>query len=300
MFDPRKLKTISIRDRKSLVPTTDDVCEPAALSPEHAAGIDRLASRIIDARSRGEEVVLAMGGHAIKLQLGSYLSSMIREERWITAVAMNGAAAFHDMELAVFGETSEDVATELPAGRFGMADEPARLFNTCVYNAFSRNTSPGHELGSICMGSERSVLGAAFSRRVPVTIHPTIGADCVHMHPSAQGMAIGRCALQDFYEFCSLIQDAAVYINLGSAVTMPEVFLKAASIAINQGCDLSSLLTVNMDMIDHYRPRMNVIERLPGESIDIRDKHQNTIPALHRRLYEQGNISGPGRDAERS
>ena len=254
---------------------------------EAASRIERLADRMVSARRGGRPVALGMGAHPVKLGLGPHLVDLMRRGA-VTSVAMNGAAAFHDLELAVFGATSEDVARELPAGRFGFADEPPRLYNEAASRAAESGRGLGEALGE-CVSSraagERagfSILAEAHRLGVTLTVHVAIGADVMHLHPTADGAALGRASFTDFRRFLTVVENLAggVYVNLGSAVMMPEVFLKAVSVAINLGADLSGVVTANLDMLDHYRPRVNVIERIPGQGIDIRGRHEETLPAL--------------------
>ncbi len=252
-----------------------------------AAAIDRLAACIAAARRAGRPVALGMGAHAIKLGLGPHLADLI-DRGAITSVAMNGAAAFHDMELAVFGATSEDVATELPAGRFGFADEPARAYTEAAKAAADTGRGLGEALAELVTArapadrARHSVLAAASRAGLDATGHVAIGTDVVHAHPAAAGAALGAASCFDFRRFLAVVENLAggVYVNLGSAVLMPEGFLKAVSVAINLGADLSGLTTANLDMLDHYRTRVNVIERIPGQGIDVRGRHEVTVPAL--------------------
>jgi len=301
---PLDLSTLShfpFSERRSLV-SADVLREPppvgadfagaaSVMSGEGAAeaaeSIERLADRIVASRRAGGAVVVGMGAHAVKLGLGPHIADLM-ERGVVTAVAMNGACAFHDMELAVFGATSEDVATELPAGRFGFADEPSRFYNDAAGDAASTGRGLGEALARAVAeraagGRDRlSILATASRAGVPLTIHVAIGTDIVHAHPSASGAALGAATFVDFRRFLTTVRglEGGVYVNLGSAVLMPEVFLKAVSVAVHLGADLSGLTTANLDMLDHYRPRVNVIERPPGEGIGVRARHEESVPAL--------------------
>jgi hypothetical protein len=298
-IDLRGLKRFSIAERRSLVtfkhvavPTVNEKDFVGAASmiadADAAVGIDRLAHRLTDAVRRHAPVALGMGAHAIKLGLGAYIVDLIQRSA-TTAVAMNGAAAFHDLELALYGVTSEDVATSLAAGRFGMAEESADAFNEAARQAHGSSRGLGECLAEFVAShaaNERaggSILAACHRLGVPVTVHLSIGTDVTNMHPSADGAALGASSHFDFRRFCSVVAglSVGVYINLGSAVVMPEVFLKAVAVAINLGADLSGMTTANLDMLGHYRPSENVIRRMPGEGIDIRGRHEETLPALH-------------------
>jgi hypothetical protein len=281
---------------------------------EAASRIQRLAGLIVRARKGGRPVALGMGAHPVKLGLGPHLTDLMRRGV-VTSVAMNGAAAFHDLELAVFGATSEDVSRELPLGRFGFADDPARLYNEAAREAAAsdrglgevigesvarsadagRVSAPDSQSGAYLRRAARarfSILAEASRLGITLTVHIAIGTDVMHVHPTADGAALGASSFLDFRRFLTIVENlgGGVYVNLGSAVVMPEVFLKAVSCAVNLGADLSGVVTANLDMLDHYRPRVNVIERIsgalsgagrgPAEGIDIRGRHEETVPAL--------------------
>lgn len=255
--------------------------------PVAASRIEALAERIVAAVRGGRPVAFGMGAHAVKLLLGGMLADLL-ERGAITSVAMNGAAAFHDLELALFGATSEDVASELPRGRFGFAEESARAFNEAASLAYKSGRGLGEALAELVgrnAPAERarwSVLATCHRLAKTVTVHVAIGTDVVHMHPSADGAALGASSMLDFRRFCSVVANLAggVYVNLGSAVVMPEVFLKAVSLAFHLGRDISGLTTANLDMLDHYRPRENVLRRIGSYAIDIRARHEESLPAL--------------------
>jgi hypothetical protein len=297
-LDLSRLGHFPYSERRSLVsadclrappPAREDFAGPESLvsDPASASKIGRLAERIVESRREGRGVVFGMGAHAVKLGLGPFVVDLI-EAGAVTAVAMNGAAPFHDLELAVFGGTSEDVAEELPRGRFGFADEPAGLYNEAARGAAREGRGLGEVLAEEVASRappERarwSVLAACHRAGVPLTVHVAIGTDVVHLHPSADGAALGAASFLDFRRFLGTVAEleGGVYVNVGSAVVMPEVFLKAVSAAIRLGTDLSGLTAANLDMIDHYRPRQNVIRRIPGEGIDIRGRLEELLPAL--------------------
>ncbi|MHC4252500.1 MAG: GSU2086 family protein [Planctomycetota bacterium] len=312
-LDLSRLRHFPVRERRSLV-SADVLCEPPTVPDDFrgassmisdedvAARVERLADAIAAAVRAGRTVALGMGAHAIKLGLGPHIVDLM-ERGAVAAVAMNGAGAFHDLELAVFGGTSEDVATELPEGRFGFGDESARMYNDAAKEAAASGRGLGEALGGVVAerapdGRARfSVLAAALRLGVTLTVHVAIGTDVVHMHPSADGAALGRASFVDFRKFLAVVEKLGrgVYVNLGCAVIMPEVFLKAVSAAINLGADLSGLTTANLDMLDHYRPRLNVIERIAeavqGKGVDIRARHEETVPALRACVVSR--LGGP-------
>jgi hypothetical protein len=307
-LDLSRLSHFPFSERRSLV-SADVLREPPPMGAdftgaasvvadaEAASRIERLAELIVRARKDGRPVALGMGAHPVKLGLGPHLTDLMRRGV-VTSVAMNGAAAIHDLELAVFGATSEDVARELSKGRFGFADEPARLYNEAAREAAASDRGLGEVIGESVArraDAERarfSILAEASRLGLPLTVHVAIGTDVTHVHPTADGAALGAASFLDFRRFLAIVEHlgGGVYVNLGSAVIMPEVFLKAVSCAVNLGADLSGLVTANLDMLDHYRPRVNVIERIsgalsgaglgPAEGIDIRGRHEETMPAL--------------------
>ena len=209
----------------------------------------------------------------------------------VTHVAMNGAAAIHDVEIARVGRTSEDVETNLHEGRFGMVDETGSFMNAVMVEGAGRGEGLGEcwgraveEEGAPHRGV--SLLAAAWRAKVPATVHVAIGTDTIHHHPGCDGAALGETTLRDFRIFAGTLAEArgAVVLNLGSAVLMPEVFLKALSVARNLGADLSGLTTVNLDQIQHYRPRVNVLERptraAGGRGYALTGHHEIMIPLL--------------------
>lgn len=248
----------------------------------------RTVARLIAKRHRGGRlVVLGMGAHAIKVGLSPLIIDFMR---WgiLSAVAMNGAGIVHDFELAYHGETSEDVAAGLESGRFGMAEETGRFLNEAI--ATGRDDGLGHAVGRAILAAklphtDLSILAAGVRFGVPVTVHVGVGTDIIHMHPSADGAAIGAASLRDFRILAGLAQrlDRGVFINLGSAVLIPEVFLKALNLARNVGRRVSHLVTLDMDFVRHYRPRVNVVERptIPdGHGFQLTGHHEIMFPLL--------------------
>jgi hypothetical protein len=227
--------------------------------------------RAVDAVARAanaHKLVLAMlGGHVVKTGCGPVLVQLM-EEGIVNAVAMNGAAAIHDFEVARFGRTSEDVEASLDAGSFGMAAETATEMNGITVRAAREGLGLGEALGMALAGEssphrEFSVLAAAHRLGLPATVHVAIGTDILHQHPSADGAAIGETSMRDFRILAGCLEGFAggVALNVGSAVILPEVFLKAFSVAANLGADLTGITTISFDFMRHYRPRVNVLER---------------------------------------
>ncbi len=215
-------------------------------------------------------VLWGIGGHVIKVGLGPVLIDLMRRG-YVTGVAMNGAALVHDFEVALVGNTSEDVAAGLGAGEFGMAQETGLYLNEIAVGAARSGIGLGEAAGKLLINRrlrakhlDASVLAAAYQMRIPVTVHLAIGTDIPHMHPAADGAALGAATHHDFRLFCALarrMQPGGVYLNWGSAVLLPEVFLKAVSVARNLGTLLRPITTANFDFIQHYRPLQNVVKR---------------------------------------
>jgi len=240
-------------------------------------------------RSR-RAVVLAMGGHVIKCGLAPVLVGLMRRG-YLSAVAVNGAVAIHDIEIALFGSTSEDVESELPAGRFGMARETADFFNSAASAAAAERVGLGAAIGARLLDAraphaEASLLAQAAAFDVPVTVHVALGTDIVHMHPSADGAAIGDASLRDFRVLPHVLRgigQGGAVLNIGSAVVLPEVLLKCFSILRNLGCDLSGATGINMDFVQQYRSGTQVVRRLElmgGRGIALTGHHELLIPLL--------------------
>jgi hypothetical protein len=203
-------------------------------------------------------------------------------------VALNGAAAIHDVELAIAGKTSEDVAAQLPSGQFGMARETADAFAVAARVGAENDVGLGHALGQYldrldCAYAPSSLLLAAYRAGIPCTVHVALGTDIVHMHPHVSGAALGQSSLTDFRRLCTVVAGMkdGVWMNLGSAVVMPEVFVKAVAVARNFGHDLDGLITVNVDKQAQYRSRVNVLERPSSEGIELIGHHELLLPLLH-------------------
>ncbi len=215
-------------------------------------------------------ILWGLGGHLIKVGLGPVLIDLIRRG-FITGMAMNGAALVHDFEIALGGNTSEEVEAALGSGRFGMAEETGLYLNEMAVGAERSGIGLGEAAGKLLTSGrlrvkypEASVLVAAYRARVPLTVHLAIGTDIPHMHRSADGAALGAATHHDFRLFCGLVKQmhpGGVYLNWGSAVILPEVFLKAVSVVRNLGVALRPITTANFDFIQHYRPQQNVVRR---------------------------------------
>ncbi len=248
---------------------------------------------IAGARDKGKPVIWGIGGHVIKCGLAPVLIDLMRRG-FATAFAMNGSTSIHDFEIAIAGFTSEDVEAVLPDGRFGAAEETGRWMNEAITPGQGLGEALGRALDArATQHAEVSILLQAWRARVPVTVHVAIGTDTPHTHPAAQGAAIGDASLHDFRLFCSLaaqLNEGGVYINAGSAVVLPEVFLKAVSAVRNLGHPLANFTTVNLDFLQHYRPRVNVVERphaqAGGNGYSLTGHHELMIPLLAAALIE--------------
>lgn len=255
-----------------------------------------VVNAILNARKKGRPVVLGMGAHPIKVGLSPVIINLM-EKGVISAVAMNGACIVHDFELSLTGHTSEDVASELCDGSFGMARETGQGLNNAINKGVKQGYGIGQAVGQYILHSralheQLSILAAASRLDLPASVHVAIGTDIIHMHPQADGAAIGEGSLRDFKLFCSVISDlrGGVYINLGSAVILPEVFLKAIAVTRNMKHNVRDFTTVNMDFIQHYRCRENVLRRpvmSGGNSYALTGHHEIMFPLLAAAVMEK-------------
>jgi hypothetical protein len=250
---------------------------------------------LANARARKKMILWGLGGHVIKCGLAPILIDLMRRG-YATAFALNGAAAIHDFEIAIAGQTSEDVEAVLPDGSFGAAEETGREFNASLKCEQGFGESLGHHLETIAdpRFAAYSLLCETYRNSTPVTVHVAIGTDTPHTHPNANGEALGRATHHDFRLLCSLVKDihdGGVYLNVGSAVVLPEVFLKAVSVVRNLGHPLANFTTVNFDFLQHYRPKLNVVERphagAGGHGYSITGHHEIMIPLLAAALIER-------------
>lgn len=252
-----------------------------------ASALRRLRDAIVAAFDSRRPVVAALGGHVIKTGCGPYLIDWM-EQGVLSGLALNGSAAIHDLELAVAGKTSEDVGPRLMAGTFGFARETSAIFSRSCEHAYESSIGLGEALGAIVEqhggpGLDQSVLVRAHRLKIPLTVHVAIGTDIVHMTPDLDGAALGAATLKDFRGLCDLVAtlEAGVWLNLGSAVVLPEVFLKAVAIVRNLGCSLDGLTTANLDFDQKYRGLLNVLQRPGAQGIALTGHHELMIPLLH-------------------
>ncbi len=312
-FDLHGLKTYDLASRPSKV-FVEDLGRPVRPGASVADWLDSLPKQLAAnelrkvrdhlcrAKADGKTVVAAMGGHVIKTGCGPYLIDWIHRGV-LGAVAMNGAAAIHDLELALTGKTSEDVSATLHSGQFGMARETADAFAVAALGGAQDGLGLGAALGRFldgtrCQNPEASVLLSAYRAGIPCTVHVALGTDIVHMHPHVSGAALGEASLLDFRILCSVVatMELGVWLNLGSAVLLPEVLLKAVSVVRNFGHCLDGLVTVNVDKESRYRSTVNVLTRpaAHGTGIELTGHHEILLPLLHAAVAERLAVETPG------
>jgi hypothetical protein len=306
-FDLSSVTTYPLKSRKSKA-SVDSFAKayrkgegiPGLLGslPQILAGSDFTAvvSALRSAHHQDGGIVWGLGAHVIKTGLGPILVDLM-ERGFVSAVATNGAGVIHDFEVALAGSTSEDVDEALPAGKFGMAEETGRLLNRAITEGVGRGLGLGQSVAAFLHERhprhERSSVMAACARLgVPLTVHVALGTDVIHMHPDASGAAIGEGSLRDFRYFVSNVArlEHGVYLNCGSAVVLPEVFLKAVALARNRGLPLADLTTVNLDFMRLYRPSTNVVARPAlggGRGYNLVGHHEILIPLLAAALIEE-------------
>ena len=302
----RSLRTYPLASRKSKV-TVREFARPIARGASLTKFLDGL-SRILAAedlrhllvaihaaRAKRKAILWGMGGHVIKVGLGPVVIDLMRRG-FVSGIAMNGAALIHDFEIALVGNTSEDVEAGLGGGKFGMAAETGLYLNEIAVGAARSGFGLGEAAGKLLTSgrlrakhADASVLIAAYKLRIPVTVHLAIGTDIPHMHPAADGAALGAATHHDFRLFCALVKQmhpGGVYLNWGSAVVLPEVFLKAVSVVRNLGVALRPITTANFDFIQHYRPLQNVVKRptAPGRGRSTAESHGYAITGHHELL----------------
>lgn len=297
-----KVTTYPLASRPSKVTVKDfatPVTEDSSLSDYLASlpnilavqSLRGLATQVRRARDLGKPIIWGLGGHVIKTGVGPIIVDLIRRG-FVTAIAANGSVLVHDAEIAIMGSTSEDVDATLGAGAFGGAEETGRLLNQAARDGANEGIGLGEALGRALIGlsprhRDVSLLCAAYEARLPFTAHVTIGGDIGHFHPSADGAALGATSHTDFRLLAEIVRrmnGGGVYLNIGSAVTLPEVFLKCVTLVRNLGNKLEDITTANFDFIQSYRPLTNVVRRPTaagaGRGYAITGHHELTIPLL--------------------
>ncbi|MCJ7579921.1 MAG: hypothetical protein MUP98_05235 [Candidatus Aminicenantes bacterium] len=254
-----------------------------------ARDLNNFVSLLRNAKKRKKPILCALGAHPIKVGLNPVLIDLMREG-WISGLALNGAGIIHDFEIAFSGYTSEDVGRQIKHGGFGMSRETGTKLNEAI-SADQDNLGLGEIVGKLLESSgfpfkHLSLLATAYELNIPVTVHVAIGTDTIHFHPKVSGQALGKTSLRDFFLFCSLVKglnDGGVFLNIGSAVVLPEVFLKAVSFIRNKGSVLDGFSTAVFDFIHHYRPDQNVVKRplgKKGKGYYFIGHHELMIPLL--------------------
>jgi hypothetical protein len=309
-FDPidlNKLKTYPLDSRNSKV-SVEDFAVPWTRGLDLRTFLDRLPSilaagdlqaviaAIVAAARERKTIVMGMGAHVIKVGLNPLVIDLM-QRGVLTALAMNGAGIIHDLELAMQGRTSEDVAASLGDGSFGMARETGEFLSRAIQTAGEKRLGLGAAVGAAILAADLpykdiSLLAACARLNVPATVHVAMGTDIIHMHPGFDPAAAGAASHRDFRIFASVVAtlQQGVYLNVGSAVIMPEVFLKATTLVRNLGSRLENFTTVNMDFIKHYRPMTNVVHRPTsggGRGISLVGHHEIMLPLLAAGVIEQ-------------
>lgn len=260
-----------------------------------AADFKAVVRAVVDAKRSNAGIVWGLGAHVIKTGLGPIVIDLM-DRGFVSAIATNGAAVIHDFEVALVGATSEDVDEALGPGRFGMADETGRLLNGAIADGVGAGLGFGQSIVHFLAAKQpqharASVLAAAARLEIPVTVHVAVGTDIIHMHPAASGAAIGEGSLRDFRYFVSNVArlERGVFLNCGSAVVLPEVFLKAIALSRNRGVTFAGLTTVNLDFLRGYRPLTNVVARptaASGRGFSLVGHHEIMIPLLAAAVIE--------------
>ncbi|MBU0481093.1 MAG: hypothetical protein KKG47_08325 [Proteobacteria bacterium] len=306
-LDFKDLNTYSVHDRFSKV-TVENFARPLqkgatvkeflASLPDQLLGREfpELISRLAESYNHDKPILVGMGGHVIKVGLNPLLIDLM-EKGVITGIAMNGSCIVHDTEIAMVGRTSEDVDLVLGAGQFGAAKETGEVINEAINRGARAGTGMGEALGAYLLErnfphNNCSLLASARRLGIPATVHVAVGTDIVHIHPSADGAAIGQTSYHDFKLFCRQVSEleGGAYLNFGSAVLMPEVFLKAITVVRNLGYKVERFTTANFDFIRQYRTMTNVVNRptaTGGRGFNVLGHHELMIPLLIAGLLER-------------
>ena len=301
------LKTYSIHDRFSKV-TVENFAKPlgpgASIKdfleslPGQFAGVEfpEFIDRLATSHKSGKSIAVGMGAHVIKVGLNPVIIDLM-ERKVITSIALNGAGIVHDTEVAMVGRTSEDVGSVLGTGEFGAARETGEAVNEAIALGAQKDIGLGKAMGEFLDKqnfpyNNMSLLAAAYRLNIPVTVHVAVGTDIVHIHPSADGAAIGKTTFLDFKKFCGIVSnlEGGAYLNIGSAVLLPEIFLKALTAVRNLGHVVNNFTTANFDFLRHYRPMTNVVNRPTasgGKGYNFTGHHELMIPLLAACLLDK-------------
>ncbi len=311
-IDPARIETYSVgkRRHKAAIGSSSPLPDVGASAADlldsmpgylGAVAFRKVAAAVVEAVRHDRPVVVAFGAHVIKVGCGPVLIDLIHRGV-IKAIACNGACAIHDVELATGGETSEEVAETIRDGTFGMVGETMAFFDEAAQTAHRDKVGLGAAVGQLLVKRdapyrEQSVFAAAFEASIPASVHVALGTDTVHASAGADGAALGAASMHDFRLICDVVSDlgavegsdaGGVWLNIGSAVLLPEVFLKAVSVARNLGANLDRMTTANFDMIRHYRPSQNVVIRpvAPGRGFEVIGHHEILLPLLRQAILE--------------
>ena len=308
-LDFSKLETYSVFDRHSKVSVDDfakplppgsRICDLIASLPAQFAGKDfpELVQRIATAHRLNKKIIIGMGAHVIKVGLNPILIDLMKR-KIISAIALNGAGIIHDTEIALVGRTSEEVANVIGSGAFGAARETGEILNRAINQGAKDGIGLGQAVGETLLAenfqhNDQSLLATARQLEIPVTVHVAMGTDIIHIHPDADGAAIGKTSHLDFRIFSKLVSEMehGVYCNIGSAVLLPEVFLKAITVVRNLGHTVNQITTANFDFIRHYRPVTNVVHRPTlggGRGFHFTGHHELMIPLLAAAILDELN-----------
>ncbi|MEM7819773.1 MAG: hypothetical protein QXD48_03010 [Candidatus Aenigmatarchaeota archaeon] len=292
MIDFNKIRRYSIHERKSKISIVDlvnlgkQVHFPDTISKKD---FDIVIKKIKNAKNEKRQIIWGIGAHVIKCGLSLYIIELMKNG-FITCIATNGAAAIHDSEIALFGKTSEYVEEAIKDGSFGFCEETGKFINNAIVNGVKKGYGYGKSIGKAIIDSNAkyinySIFANAVKYKIPITVHVAIGTDITHMHPECDGAAIGKTSYDDFKTFCEVVTklDGGVYLNVGSAVILPEVFLKSVSVARNLK-RLKNFTTVNIDFKKLYRPEQNVVKRHDGYSFI--EKYEIMIPLITNALLK--------------
>lgn len=297
MIDFSKITTYPIKDRANkftlddMIPLDNPICIE---QPD----IDKIADSIVQANNQGKKVIIMLGGAVVKVGCSSLLIDLM-EKGFIHHIAVNGAVSIHDFEVALIGETSEDVERGLEEGLFGMVEETGRYLNEAIKEGHSKNQGYGLSVGQKIDALDlpyksHSILYSAFSLGIPLTAHIAIGGDIIHQHPSCDGAALGSTSFHDFKILTGSVAGlrGGALLNFGSAVNLPEAFLKALTIARNLKFDVRDFLAANFDFLNMYRPRTRLLQwpkKLGCDTYDIRANHNESLPTLHKGILANMN-----------
>lgn len=310
-FDLSKVRTYPLAERQSKA-RIEDCARPVEPGVTFAgflqslpailgaADLRRVVSALADARRNEGGIIWGLGAHVIKTGVSPVIIDLMRRG-FVSALALNGAGMIHDFEMALSGGTSEDVDTALGPGRFGMAEETATFLNQAARQGSASGQGLGQAVSALLAAAapphaDASLMVAAHRLGIPLTVHVAMGTDIIHMHPAASGAAIGDASLRDFRYFASSVArlNRGVYLNCGSAVVLPEVFLKAVALSRNQGVAFDGLTTVNIDFLRMYRPQTNVVTRpvagTGGIGISLVGHHEILIPLLAAALVDGNGV----------